>query len=241
MKVALKAILLLAIAAYLVWAVVRYARPTEKQVCADVKVCLKDSTPGDQVTEDYVHAILSRKHISPKGMCLSDISLRSLDSLLTADPYVSKASCHFTSAGVLCIDIVPRRPILHVLQDDGDDYYVTEDGNFMPADLAEDGLCLATGHMRRAFVKGKLLPLVRYIYNDEFWNMQVEQIYVTPAGKVELVPRVGGHIVQMGTPDHYKDKLHRLYFFYKYGMPKVGWNKYKTISLAYDGQIVCTK
>ena len=62
-----------------------------------------------------------------------------------------------------------------------------------------------------------------------------------PSGQVELIPRVGNHVVLMGSADRYKDKLHRLHFFYKYGMPKVGWNKYKTINLSYEGQIVCIK
>ena len=241
MKIVLKAILLLAIVAYLVWAVVQYARPTEKQVCAGVKVSVRDSSASTVVSEEYVRAILGRKHISPQGMCLTDISLRSLDSLVAADPYVGSASCHFTSSGLLCIDVVPRKPILHVIQDDGDEYYMTNGGDIMPADLAGQGLCLATGHMRRAFVKGKLLPLANYIYNDEFWSAQVEQVYVTPSGNVELIPRVGNHVVLLGSADKYQDKLHRLRFFYKYGMPKVGWNTYKTISLAYDGQIVCGK
>lgn len=241
MKTVLKAILLVGIVAYLVWAVVQYAQPTEKQVCADVRVSVKDSSSRGVVTEDYVHSLLGRKHIFPKGMCLSDISLRGLDSLVAADPYISKASCHFTSAGILCIDVVPRKPILHVIQADGDEYYVTDDGDFMRADLAEQGLCLATGNMKRAYVKSQLLPLVRYIYHDKFWNAQIEQIYVDASGHVELVPRVGKHIVEFGSADKYRDKLHRLQFFYRYGMPKVGWNKYKTISLAYEGQVVCSK
>lgn len=241
MKVVIKFILLLGIVAYLVWAVVQYARPVEKQVCAGVKIHVKDSISSDLVTEDYVYALLNSHHISPRGVCLSDISLYGLDSLLSADPYISQVSCHFTSAGILCVDVVPRKPILHVFQADGDEYYVTDDGKFMPADLSGKGHCLATGHMKRAFVAENLLPLVRYIYNNEFWNAQIEQIYVDPSGQVELIPRVGNHVVLLGSADRYKDKLHRLHFFYKYGMPKVGWNKYKTINLSYEGQIVCIK
>ena len=52
MKTVLKAILLVGIGAYLVWAVVQYAQPTEKQVCADVRVSVKDSSSRGVVTED---------------------------------------------------------------------------------------------------------------------------------------------------------------------------------------------
>lgn len=241
MKVAIKALVLLAIVAYLVWVVTRYARPVEKQVCTDVRVCLTDSALTEVVTSDYVLAILDRHHISPRGMSLSSVSLPRLDSLLSADPYVGQASCHFTTAGVLCLDVTPRRPVLHVIQDDGDDYYVADNGDVMPSHLAERGLCLATGHLRRAFARKNLLPLARYIHDDEFWNAQIEQIYVTADGEVELSPRVGHHVVRLGRVEGYQDKLRRLRFFYAHGMPKVGWNKYKVINLAYEGQIVCTK
>lgn len=241
MKVVFKALLLLAIAVYLVWVVVHYARPVEKQVCTDVRVCITDSALTEVVTPDYVLAILDCQHISPRGMCLSSVNLPRLDSLFCADPYISLASCHFTTAGVLCIDVSPRRPVLHVIQDDGDDYYVADNGDVMPSHLAEQGLCLASGHLRRAFVRKTLLPLACYIHDDEFWNAQIEQIYVTADGMVELSPRVGHHVVRLGRVEGYQDKLRRLRFFYAHGMPKVGWNKYKVIDLAYDGQIVCTK
>lgn len=241
MKTALKATLLVGIVVYIAWAVARYARPAEKQACAGVRVCVQDSAAGCLVSQDYVLGILGRKHISPKGMPLSDINLGVLDSLLAADPYVGKVSCHFTSEGVLHVDVVPRKPVLHVIQDNGDEYYMTDGGDVMPADLAGDGLCLATGRVGRDFARERLLPLAVYIYNDEFWNTQVEQVYVSPSGCVELVPRVGNHIVVLGGTDHFRDKLRRLRFFYRYGMPKVGWGKYRTINLSYDGQIVCTK
>ena len=56
MKVVIKFILLLGIVAYLVWAIVQYARPVEKQVCAGVKIHVRDSISSDLVTEDYVYA-----------------------------------------------------------------------------------------------------------------------------------------------------------------------------------------
>ena len=221
MKTALKATLLVGIVVYIAWAVARYARPAEKQACAGVRVCVQDSAAGCLVSQDYVLGVL--------------------DSLLAADPYVGKVSCHFTSEGVLHVDVVPRKPVLHVIQDNGDEYYMTDGGDVMPANQAGDGLCLATGRVGRDFARERLLPLAVYIYNDEFWNTQVEQVYVSPSGCVELVPRVGNHVVVLGGTDHFRDKLRRLRFFYRYGMPKVGWGKYRTINLSYDGQIVCTK
>lgn len=241
MKIAIKAILLLGITAYLVWAVVRFASPTEKQVCTDVRISLSDSVPGSLVTVEYVQGILSKHHLSPKGMRISDINLKQIDSLICNAPYVSNSSSHYTSTGVLCIDVSPQRPVLHVLQSNGDEYFVADNGSVMPAGQTKPDLCLASGYLTRSFACRSLLPLASYIYADEFWNRQIEQIYVTSDRQIELVPRVGDHTVILGSVEHFREKLHRLKVFYEYGMPQVGWNKYRTINLAYDNQVVCTK
>ena len=70
---------------------------------------------------------------------------------------------------------------------------------------------------------------------------QVEQIDVTKEGQIRLVPRVGEHILILGTADDVEKKLERLMNFYKNGLDNVGWNKYRSISVAYDNQVVCKK
>jgi len=36
-------------------------------------------------------------------------------------------------------------------------------------------------------------------------------------------------------------KLTRLMKFYRYGLPKAGWNKYSYVNLEFDNQIVCKR
>ena len=52
---------------------------------------------------------------------------------------------------------------------------------------------------------------------------------------------MGQHVIELGSTADFQEKLQRLRTFYREGLERVGWNKYKTISLAYDGQVVCTK
>jgi cell division protein ftsQ len=78
---------------------------------------------------------------------------------------------------------------------------------------------------------------------------------VLPDRGVELVPRVGQHVVFIGylpqaantkernekIADYVNKKLTRLEKFYKYGLSQVGWNKYSYIDLEFDNQIICKK
>ena len=55
------------------------------------------------------------------------------------------------------------------------------------------------------------------------------------------MPTYGEHVILLGDPGNFEDKLQRVRIFYKNGFPTVGWNKYKAINVAFDGQIVCIK
>ena len=59
---------------------------------------------------------------------------------------------------------------------------------------------------------------------------------------VQLIPKLGDQIIDFGYPDeNIQDKFKRLSVFYQDGLPYEGWNKYKSISLAFDGQVVAKK
>lgn len=89
--------------------------------------------------------------------------------------------------------------------------------------------------------KGALGEFALFLRNNFFWNSLIEQIDVDKNGEVTLVPRVGNQLILMGTLDNYQEKLEKLRALYEEGFNKVGWNKYKQITLKYDGQVVCTK
>jgi cell division protein FtsQ len=90
---------------------------------------------------------------------------------------------------------------------------------------------------------------------NNFWKNQIVQINVMPDMGIELVPRVGDHIIYIGylpqaktkedrlqlISEYVDKKLERLEKFYRYGLSQAGWNRYHYISLEYDNQIICTK
>ena len=79
------------------------------------------------------------------------------------------------------------------------------------------------------------------IDRSEFWRAQIVQINVNKDRQIELVPRVGGHLLVLGSAENVTDKLERLYSFYETGISRIGWNKYSSVSVAYENQVVCKK
>ena len=241
MKTAFKIFLLLAIAGYLVVAVWKFASQAEDRICEGVNVEILDSIADGFITESYIRSLLTRNNISPEGMKMSEINLEQIEELMLGESHIESASCFYNAAGALCIKVVPQRPVLHVISQNGDDYYLSSTGLTMPTASFNVNLCVATGRISKQFASERLLEMALFIHDNLFWREQIEQIHVLSPERIELYPRVGQHVIELGSIDGFQEKLDRLRIFYRKGLERVGWNKYSTISLAYDGQIVCTK
>lgn len=241
MKTAFKIFLLLAIAGYLVVAVWKFASQAEDRICEGVNVEILDSIADGFITESYIRSLLTRNNISPEGMKMSEINLEQIEELMLGESHIESANCFYNAAGVLCIKVVPQRPVLHVISQNGDDYYLSSTGLTMPTASFNVNLCVATGRISKQFASERLLEMALFIHDNLFWREQIEQIHVLSPERIELYPRVGQHVIELGSIDGFQEKLDRLRIFYRKGLERVGWNKYSTISLAYDGQIVCTK
>ena len=76
---------------------------------------------------------------------------------------------------------------------------------------------------------------------DKFWQDQIVQVNVLSNGTLEMVPRVGDHILFLGAPVNVDKKLERLRKFYLYGLNEAGWNKYSYSSVEFDNQIICKR
>jgi cell division protein FtsQ len=123
-----------------------------------------------------------------------------------------------------------------------ENFYVDDEKNIIPVSYNDAArLPVVSGLVTKSMAKGELFDFVSYLEENPFWNAQIEQIYIRPDRKIELVPRVGTGIILLGNLKDYEKKLHKLKILYEKGFNEFGWNYYKTIDLQYENQIVCTK
>ena len=89
----------------------------------------------------------------------------------------------------------------------------------------------------------RLLSFVELVRQSKFWSSEVVQIVLDGGGtkpmEIAFVPRSGRFMVDIGFTDRLADKLSMLHRFYDDGLDNIGWNKYRHISLRYEGQVVC--
>ena len=230
------------LAGYLVYASVSMTdRHEDTRVCLGVDLHITDSLHFDLIDEDMVLATLQEHSLDPVGLPLEEIDLEKVEATLLLHPLVGKVQCYKTGGDMLRINISSKVPLVRVMNSRGQDFYVDSRGEILSQHSLAVQLPVATGYIDRRFAANELLQVVRALDRSEFWKAQVEQINVTRDGQIELVPRVGDHLLILGTADNVEDKLARLMNFYEKGLDNVGWNKYRSISVAYDGQVVCKK
>ncbi|MBO4660190.1 MAG: cell division protein FtsQ [Prevotella sp.] len=241
---------------YLVAAMTSFNNPDEKAVvCNKVDIRIGGAQSAGFLSTVEVKNLMQKKGLYPLNKPMASVNPRTIEDLLKCSPFVQTAECYKTKDGHVCITITQRLPIVRIKSDSGADYYLDDNGGIMPNSAYTSDLIIATGHINNWFAGNYITPLTKAIMASPLWNNQVEQINVLPDLGIEIVPRVGEHVVFLGYLPQYKDtakrqkeikkfvekKFTRLEKFYRYGLSKAGWNKYSYISLEFDNQIICKK
>ncbi|WP_294617736.1 cell division protein FtsQ/DivIB [uncultured Bacteroides sp.] len=238
----LLSIVLLLVLAYLVVAVTAFNRKPASRMCHDVELVIKDMEYAGFITKKEVIAMLKKKDSNPIGKNLDRIRTKTLEQILSKHPLIDEVECYKTPSGKLCVEVTQRVPILRIMSAKGENYYLDNKGTVMPLDTK----CIAhraivTGNVEKSFAMRDLYKFGVFLQKNSFWDAQIEQIHVLPGRNIELVPRVGDHIIYLGKLDDFEQKLKRVKIFYEKGLNKVGWNKYSRISVEFGNQIICTK
>lgn len=212
---------------------------TSEDICSVFEIHIVDSVKRRFVQPATLEQLLKEHNRYPVGKRLENVLTEDIETVVRTYPVVREVECYKTNTGKVCMDVYQRVPKLRVATDEN--YYVDADRQIIPS-LASMAcyVPVITGRVTQRMAQEELFDFVCYI-EDGFWNAQIEQIHVTPTKQIELVPRVGGHIILLGRLDGYEQKLNKLQTFYKEGFGKIGWKDYKEVDLRYKGQVICRK
>jgi cell division protein FtsQ len=230
-------------------------------VCTSVEACILDSLHSRFVTVRDILRVADHPTRKLRGKLLDSIHAAKLEEQLVQMPPVLHAEVYKTADGTVHVDVTQRTPVLRIINRYGESYYLDESGQALRhADRYSVHVLVANGHIDRRAPDSKgfrvlhasptngkrdiireLFRLALWMKDNRFWNAQIQQIYVNADGDIELIPRVGSHVILFGKGDRIDEKFAKLEALYRNGLNVAGWNRYDAINLKYDGQIVCTK
>lgn len=252
----------LGILLYLVLSLSFTGKKRKNTICSKIQVRVVDSLRDQFVTPDNIRDYLHDLDMKVLGEPVKNINTRELETYLNERNNIKETEVYFTADGNLHLEIDQRNPILRVINERGQSYYIDDEGAIVPfSGNYSSHVLVASGEIDEFFEVARkdwlkcpenkeknknysiceIYELAKFIHNDPFWESQIEQIYRNDKGEYELIPRVGGHLILFGDYENYREKFRNLRAFYRKGLNNVGWNQYLKINLKYDNQIICTK
>jgi len=222
-------------------------RRLAKGKCAEVEIVIPENSPRI-VDEEEISRLIGKLDAGLLNRQLYSINtdqvekgLEKISSIKNAEVFRQFSVENYQLKGKLIIEVEQRQPLFRVLSGE-DDYYMDREGVRINGNGEfSSHVLLVTGKVDEQFARGRLLPMVCFIGDDEFWKVQIQQVNVVDEGEVELVPLVGDQLVEFGEPEAYRNKFRNLKALYEQGFAETGWARYDTISLKFENQVVCSK
>jgi cell division protein FtsQ len=220
---------------------------SEDVVCANIEIEF-GSDELIQVNKDELIRLVKAADKSVLGKKLEQINSEIIENavekhqaILNAEVYTVMAKDSGSYKGFLVVKVKHREPVVRIMSSTAN-YYLDEFGGKIPISSNYTANVLATtGYLSEKYASEQLLPFVLFIENDPFWQAQIEQVHVEKNGDVLLTPLVGEHIIEFGKLDNYRKKLQKMKAFYEQVLAKDQWNKYKTVSLKYNDQVIAKR
>ncbi len=229
-----------------------------ERVCKEIHVEIDKGMPSHYfITENEVYAVVYSPHLNPIGKRLSDINMAVLESSIDENPFIEDAEVFSTIDGRVIFKVTQRNPLMRIINRQNEQYYVDMQGAFMPlctayvADVPfvtnvpgapfKMGAISITALPDSFTVLHHLFQIARFIVNNEWWNAFVQQLHVNEQDDIELIPRIGDHVIVLGDSERMEEKFENLKYLYIHGFRAKDGNQYSVINLKFRNQVICTK
>lgn len=224
-------------------------RNLQQNTCKDIVVTLENVRENHFIDEADVLNMVETIPGEVRTRSFSEINFREIEERLKTHRNFREVQLFNDFKGNMVVNVSLRRPMARLVQEEGPDAYLSEEGLIMPvSDRYSTRVIVLSGPVVGQLILdqdlnatdyGKLLlEMLNYINEDSFLKKQVAEIELKEDGRVNLLPQIGSQTIEFGKPEQLEDKFLKLKVFYKTILPRQGWNKYERVNLEFEGQIV---
>jgi len=226
--------------------------------CTGISVYIEKEPAHYFVDREEVVQVVKDKSERIEGALLGRINILKIEKAVNLNPSVERADVYRTLNGRLCVRVKQRDPIVRVINNTFEGYYIDTKGAMMPTSNKYTArVPIANGSINEPYKlryttdlmkSGNKKDILRDIYvvslfirENEFMNALVEQIYVDENKEFVLVPKIGPQEIMLGSAQDVEAKCAKLWIIYNKALPHGRWDMYKRIDLRFKNQVVCTK
>lgn len=231
------------------------------QPVPEVRVNIQRGQNIDElITKQEVDSIVHSHFGLLQGTPMNQIDVSAVQVAVNRHPAIQSCNVYLGVDGVLNIDIQQRAPMFRVMNSDGSGFYVDTLGqsfNLLNRAVAYVPIFSVEGVMGSmqypaipAYYDENTLGLT---YLDElivFGNHMrknpelkdwAEHVHLTAMGTLEVIPRIGRHVIEYGSIYNLEMKTKMLFQFYRSQVYITDLEKYSRINLNFENQVICEK
>jgi cell division protein FtsQ len=215
----------------------------------DIVIKIENIEGNQFIDESDIVDLMQLDEENLKGASLDKLNLKQIETRIKTNRFVKDAQLYSDLKGNLVVKATLRRPVARLIRNDGPDGYIAEDGTVMPvSDKFTTRVVLISGSYIRGLLSlenlnkteetKNLMTMLDMIREDDFWRAQIAQLDIDSKGHINIMPQIGGQIIEFGVANNLETKFKKMKIFYKEILPQRGWNTYKRVNLEYEGQII---
>ncbi|MFD1314437.1 cell division protein FtsQ/DivIB [Namhaeicola litoreus] len=194
------------------------------------------------ITYEMVNKLLIQNLENQENQSVESLLLNKLEMAVESNPMIQNAEVFYTLQGHLGAIITQKTPVLRVVNE-SESFYLDVFGKKMPLSGNYSSRVPIISNLDIKDAEGDLTLLANKIKNDPFLQKQIIGIK-QKKGEIkqfELYTRVGGQTIVLGSMHNFEKKKSKLKAFYQDAIANHILEKYDTINLSFDNQIVCSK
>ncbi|AUC86307.1 cell division protein FtsQ [Polaribacter sp. ALD11] len=192
------------------------------------------------LTHAMVNKLLIQNDTIVTNQAKSVIDLYKLENNVSKNPYVENAAVFLTIGGVLKSTIKQRTPVARIISSK-DSYYIDKQGVTIPLSSNYSARVLLVSGVENKEDIQAVLPLISTILEDNFLQKEIVGIVKSDVDAYEFSVRSGDYKIDFGKLKDVEIKFSKLKAFYNTTYKDKTIQEYKTITVKYHNQVVCTK
>lgn len=253
MKKNIQKIALYGVLITLTWVVVSVGLARQRKLPVDdFRTVIVNDENNHFLNSEDVEELVTEVHGRPLAeVARGEVNVAEIERELRENPFVKEAEAYTELGGDLVVEMELRKPLARVVFEDGSGFYLDKD--YRKLDLSRR--YAANTLLLRGLAWEPLLPrdsllnpqlteirkFLEYIDGDRFLRSQVSEVLWEEDGDLVIYPEVGDVRIEFGRPVRIEEKFSNMKLFYEKVLNKVGWDKYRQISLKYRGQVVAER
>jgi cell division protein FtsQ len=230
-----------------------YAIDTKNNVRAkNIQLIFTNKKGNYFINEKDILTEVDRFNAHWKGKRIIDLKINELEKSISQNEYVQNAQIVSGQNGNLTIFVEQKNPIARIFEGEQESYYLSENWDKMPTSNNFSKRVIAVMGSTQgllnpitktdSFIQYEVKTILNFVKENDFWAKAIDQVYVDPNGKIELVMIFSHSILKFGTiNEDYEKRFNKILIFYKSVLNYVDLSQYKYLDFTFKNQIIGIK